>query len=245
MNRPLPKLIAAAALAAIGTFLLVGYVSAAEDRALEGERLVNVLVASEPAAKGATVDELESSVRVERVPKKVRAADAIDSLQDVRGKVLAVDVVAGEQLLTSRFVAPEVAERGVVPEGHLETTIGLAPERAVGGRLRPGDTVAVVASFTQAAAQEGEQAGAEVTHVILHKVVVTGVQVEKVAATEDDSDEVELAPTGNLLVTLALEAPSMERLVFAAEHGSIWLSLEPSGAAVEGTRPQTRATVLQ
>ena len=35
------------------------------------------------------------------------------------------------------------------------------------------------------------------------------------------------APTDSLLVTLALDAPSVEKVVYAAEFGTVWLSNEP------------------
>jgi pilus assembly protein CpaB len=42
-------------------------------------------------------------------------------------------------------------------------------------------------------------------------------------------------PTTSLLVTLALSAADAEKIVFAAEFGSIWLSHEPSTADESGT----------
>jgi len=51
------------------------------------------------------------------------------------------------------------------------------------------------------------------------------------------------APSGQLLVTLALDAPSVERVVFAAERGSIWLSLEPDNAGSTGDKVVTRSNV--
>jgi hypothetical protein len=65
----------------------------------------------------------------------------------------------------------------------------------------------------------------------------------------DDEDEDEssspraLAPTGNLLVTLALDAPSIERLAFTAEFGHIFLAQEPNDAAESGTQIQNRGTI--
>lgn len=53
------------------------------------------------------------------------------------------------------------------------------------------------------------------------------------------------APGGNLLVTFALNAPAAERLVFAAEHGSMWLSLQTDDTTADGTRVQTKETIYQ
>lgn len=97
------------------------------------------------------------------------------------------------------------------------------------------------------------------THLELHKVLVVAVEGSRVempvpssreAASEEDSESAGLGG-GNaqqdetdstqvarevLLVTLALDAPEAEKLVYGMEFGTIWLSLEPEGASEEGTR---------
>jgi pilus assembly protein CpaB len=47
------------------------------------------------------------------------------------------------------------------------------------------------------------------------------------------------------MVTLALNAPNAEKVVFGAEHGKIWLSLEPANAAVGGTRVLTEKNIYK
>ena len=134
-------------------------------------------------------------------------------------------------------------------------TVSLEPERALGGQLRPGDTVAVLASFEPfdisgdlgvdgQRMPDGSQSP-NTTHVILHKIAVTGVQADEQsedALTVDSGNEEEAAkaPTTNLLVSLAVDAPSAERIVFAAEHGTLWLAAEPTTASESGTKIVTR-----
>ena len=50
-------------------------------------------------------------------------------------------------------------------------------------------------------------------------------------------------PTSTLLVTFALDAPSVEQLVFAAEFGTVWLAAEPPDAPENGTKQVTRGNV--
>jgi pilus assembly protein CpaB len=50
---------------------------------------------------------------------------------------------------------------------------------------------------------------------------------------EDEDGQAE--PEDNILVTLALEAPDAEELVFAMEFGTVWLSYEPEDASEDGT----------
>lgn len=161
-----------------------------------------------------------------------------------------------------------------VPPEFLQVTVSLEPDRAVGGRLVAGDRVAFFASFEPFelnAAEPGDLEALEdvretvvvvgedeqrpntlsvrtpnSTHVVIHKVLVTGVQVEEAPrTTEDGSVTVEFAPTGNLLITLAVTAEDAERIVFTAEHGRIWLALEDEDAPEPITDIRTRGNIYR
>ena len=81
----------------------------------------------------------------------------------------------------------------------------------------------------------------ETTHLVLNKVKVTDVRTaDGVPVTTPASGP---APTGTILVTLAVDAPSMERVVFGAEYGRLWLSWQPKEASETGTKVQTKAGV--
>lgn len=280
MNRKILGAVAAILLAAVGTFVLVAYVRGAEERALEGEETVSVLVVSEPIEKGTPVADIADRVTSELVPAKVQTAGTVDDLAELEGTVAAVDLLPGDQIVASRFIAPSAfqAARPVeVPEGLLEVTVSLNPQRAFGGQVTPGDTVAVVASFDpfqldglEPSFLEPGEDGAELTevdteasedrvvrsspntsHILLHKVLVTNVQVEQLPVAPETEDEGEgtptytpdLAPTGNLLISMAMTAPDIERLVFTAEFGYIWLAREPVNAPEGNTYIQTRGSV--
>jgi len=160
------------------------------------------------------------------------------------------------------------------PPGTVRVTVSLSPERAVGGQLIPGDTVGVIASFdpfdvTSAepgevidgeggegvpiyvgSTAEGEPAGLKTpnsTHLILMGVVVTNVQVEQLPVSPEDAtaDVPDLAPTGNLLVTLAVAPADAEKVVFTAEHGFLWLVSDDETTVDDDTAIQTRETVYR
>jgi pilus assembly protein CpaB len=258
MKRTIIGVIAAVALAAIGTTVLVGFVRGAEDRALAGQETVEVLVVRETIERGTAADQIGASVVSERIPAKVQANGSVVNLEDLDGQVAAVDLVAGEQLLAGRFASPAQleAESDIeVPDGLQQVTISLSPDRAVGGQIRPGDTIGLFASFNfddgrgeeEIANEEQEylrQELSETSKMILHKLLVTNVQVEQLPqqATQDDDESSsgpDLAPTGNLLITLAIDVPQAERIIFAAEHGTIWLSSEDENADESGSRLRT------
>lgn len=261
MKKKRLSLIAAIALVAVGTVALVQYVSTAEDRALAGEELVDVLVVRAAVPAGTAAAELQQFVEVEAVPAKVQAAGALASIGDAEGMVVAVDLVEGEQLTAGRLVKAEEFNqlqartgRGggtvSVPEGLLEVTVPLDPVRTVGGTVRPGDYVGVIASFTNGAGTttdpEVVATGTEASGFLLHKVLVTNVQGNPVpdptrAATAEDRAPI---PAGSLLVTLAVNAPSAERVVFASSYGDIWLTIEPTDADEAGTGVVTSGRVF-
>jgi len=271
-------IVAAIAVAALGTLLLVAYVRSAEDRALEGEQLVDVLVVDNPIAKGTPGSGINGSVRLESVPAKVVADGTITDLTLLEELVASTDLLPGEQLVASRFVAEEVLlTRTAIeaPPDTIEVTISLTAERALGGAITPGDVVAVIASFdpfdlnafepSDLAPGEvidpeeifvgtsGEDGGTALktpnsTHLILHKILVTNVQAEQVPRTVDEElpdDAPALAPTGNLLISLAGTVGQVEKIVFTAEHGFLWLGAEGPDTPEPNTVIQTRETIYR
>lgn len=245
MNRKLTGILAAVALATVGTAGLVVYVQSIESRALAGEQAVEVLVASEAIPRGTDAETVAQMVRTEQVPAKVRANGALASLDEVDGRVTSVALLEGEQLTAARFIDPAQVGEVDVPDDLQQVTVQLSLDRAVGGRVAAGDTVAVVASFTDMPG--GEDSGGASSHMILHKVLVTRVASGDGVAPdpEDEGGNGPTAAGGTMLITLALEAPDVERIVFAAEHGSLWLSADPADASESGTGIMTKESIYR
>lgn len=258
MRRKLLGIVLAVVLAGGGTLVLLAYVQAAEDRALAGERIVEVLVADEAIAKGTPAATLGGAVRTERIPEKVQASGSVASLDDLTDRVALADILPGEQIVTARFATPEAyaMQEGLggmpIPDGLQAVTVALSPEQAVGGQLRPGDLVGVVASFTQQTGEGEEATSRHSTHMILQKVLVTLVQGDTGQTTDDEDDGDATRepsqpgpPTGSFLVTMAVDGPAAERIIFAAEHGSLWLTFQPPAAREDGVAPQTMERIYQ
>jgi pilus assembly protein CpaB len=285
--RRIIAILAAIVFATIGTFLIIRYIESAEERELEGLELVSVLVVDEEISEGTPASDLIRAVRREDVPVKVAAENVVTRLEDLEGTVAVVDLVPGEQLVATRFLdeeaylenlgAPEVP----VPSDKLGVTVSLDPERAVGGQLEPGSSVAVISSFDpfdlslnvvepselteeevieiiEALTEEdpldpglGPQTASSPnsTKIILHKVLVTSVQLEQLPREAGDDEEgtgrVELAPTGNLLVTLALDPIEAQQVIFTAEFGYLWLAVEGPDVDEAETRVETRSSVYE
>lgn len=252
MKRKIIGFLAALVLAGVGTAALVVYVESARDKAVASEALVDVYVVTETVPKGTPVGEITAAVEVTQVPAKVRVDDAVTDLDGIdEDLVAAVDLEAGEQLLSSRLVEAEQLGRASVPAGLQEVTVALDPTRAVGGSLGVGDTVGVVLSFEPFDLPASDDQSPNMTHLTFHKVVVTAVQFAEgdgtsSSPTDEDTDEdteAEPAPTNQVLVTLALSSPQVEQVVFGAEFGHIWLTAENADADESGTRVVTLGEV--
>ena len=264
-------MVAAILLAAVGTWVLVTYVSNADERAEQDQELVEVLTVDAAIPAGTPVVEAARSISTNRVPRRLVADDALADLDSVRGLVTAVDLLPNEQVLASRFVdAAELAEaaRSVeVPDGLLELTVQLSAERSVGGSLRPGDRVAVLSSFDpftlDAVEPENEEdlnsfinsedstetitlTTPNSTGITVHKALVTRVQVGRAPEGDTAQTTADVAPSGSLLVSLAIAPGDAEQVVFTAEFGAIWLARETEGAPEEDpTLIITRANVYR
>ena len=243
MKRRLLAALAALVLLVAGTVVLLAYVQSADARALAGVRTTEVLVADQVIPEGTTADELAALVRTEVLPEKAALDGRVTELGDLTGQVATVDLQPGEQLLATRFAAPDsLGTPGVVPvpDGLQEVSVQLEPQRAVGGRLAAGDTIGVVISI-----EEGKK-----THAVIHQVLVTQVQgapapVAEDAESTDTASAGSVAPTSSLMVTLAVTAAQAEAVVFGAEHGTLWLTLEPADADTRGTGVVDPGTIYE
>jgi pilus assembly protein CpaB len=250
----------AIALALVGTLVLVAYVQSAHGEAIDSERLVKVWVVKKLIAKGTPSEDIDGSVGQVKIPNNIRAEGGVTNLRRLKGLVSNAALVPGEQLLASRFDTPEAAGQGGAPKGLLQVTVKLEPERTLGGKVKAGDIVGVLLSAGQAQQEtplpQGQSAAPpkqpNATHLQLHKVLVTGVQTaddkgvpSSTDTSKDDKkdDSATPEPAASLLVTLALDAPSIEKVVWAAEYGTIWLSNEPIGSPEGGTQIITPSNV--
>lgn len=270
MNRKLIGIVSALVLALVGTVALVGYVNNAEQRALEGEDLVEVYVVDRPISAGTEGTDIDEFVSVKQVPVKVQAFGAVSSLATLTGRVAAVDLLVGEQLVEGRFInRSDVTDRAVgveVPDNLIEVTVQLDPAQAIGGLVDPGQRVAVFASFEpfdlvpavvkvdgeevalpEAIAASVEGKTPNTTDLLLRKILVTAVQRVTVRATgsDEDNSRFDTAPEDALLVTLAVEPHDAERLVFTAEFGLLWLAVDRETVPEVVDPIQTRESVYE
>jgi pilus assembly protein CpaB len=220
--------LAALLLAVVGAVLLFVYVQGASARAQAGLEPVNVLIVTERVQAGTPSSELAGKVRAEAVPKSAVPEGALASLDQQEGKVTAVGLEPGEQLLGARLVDPHDLAPGTVPvpDGMEEVTLLLSPERILGGRLEAGDKVTIYTSFEK----EDQQTG-----LLFYDVLITAVQKAPSAAknssgTGSSEPAVEM-PSGSAFITFARSDADASKLIYSAEFGKLWLAKQTDTTA--------------
>jgi pilus assembly protein CpaB len=232
--------VAAILLAAVGAVLLLTYVGAADERAMSGMRSVSVLVVTKPVAEGTLGEQLTSLVTAKELPAIAVTAGAVADLAQLAGQVATTDLKPGEQLLSSRFVDPATLPKAgevTIPKGLQEVSILLDPQRVVGGRVVAGARVGVFLSLPKDDIEPAR------THLTLNKVLVSRVEGGTAPAVAADKKVASTTSANGVMVTLALSAADAEEVVYGAEYGTLWLSLEPADVVLTGTRVVTRENV--
>jgi len=241
LKRRLVAAVAALLLAGAGAVLLTSYVGGADRRAMAGMETAQVLVVTSVIAKDTSAEALGKRVSVQTLPARAIAAGAVTSLTEISGQVSTVELQPGEQLLLVRFVDPATLKKSgefTIPAGMQQVSVAMERPRMVGSLLTPGTTAGLFLSLPK----DGDQPAQ--THLLLNKVLVTKVG-EDVPATADGEEAEAPDPASSVVVTFAVNASDAEKIVFGAEHGRLYLSLEPSDAATSGTRVVTGENVYR
>jgi pilus assembly protein CpaB len=246
MNRRVIAAVLAAVLVVLGGGLLYSYVRNADARAMQGMETTSVLVVTSPITKGAPAEAIGRAVQLKQLPKAAVVASAATDLSQLSGKVAGTDLVPGEQVLTTRFVDPvtQSASTFDVPKGMQEVSVVLPADRVLGGTVKAGALVGVAVSL--------KIDNQMLTHIVLNQVLVTRVQggvpgSSTTTANPAPSAQASAAeaPKVNVIVTLALAGPDAEKVIFGAEHGTVYLTVQTSDTNTTGTRVVTTGNIYQ
>lgn len=238
--------IVALVLAVAGAFVLVTYVRGADARAAEGAELTDVYIVEKEIPEGTSGESISEFVRMDTIPDRNLAGDNVTDLSDLQGLVASSTLLEGEQLLLGRFVDPAtLAARGDVPtpEGMQLVSFTLPADRVVGGEVAAGSRIGLVGTVDPDEPGDQEDVINPITAFAFHGVLVTKVQ-GVVAPDPETGESAEQASGDNIMVTIALSAPDVERWVWfaegeAANYAQMWLTLENEATDNSGTRPVT------
>ncbi|MDA8439615.1 MAG: RcpC/CpaB family pilus assembly protein [Propionibacterium sp.] len=220
----------AALLTVAAAFILVTYVNGADARARSALDPVPVLVVVSPVAKGTAATALGGSVQVKQLPRTAIAEGAVSSVADLGSRVAAVDLVPGEQVLTSRFVNATSLQGVSIPNGMQEVSVMLTSKQVYGGNPQAGDKVGVFLT------------SGDSTKLVFNNVLISHVEggsavapAQSGGAGSSQAESGAAAQDANVMITFALTTHEAEQIVWTAEHGTIWLSLQNKDTNTSGS----------
>jgi pilus assembly protein CpaB len=244
MKRRGLTVVLAVLLAIAGTVGVLVYVSHANNRALNGQRAVTVIVAKQGIPSGtAAGDALRLGLIGTEVLPASSVPDNVLTQVNADNSALVTDsAVASGQVLTNALLVPaNQSTTGLaVPKGMLAVSIQFCVPEAVGGNLVPGANVAVF--LTTATANNGgakagltAQTGCTGQHVyqntLTAKTTLVLPKVLVLAVGQGAGNGSGTNSAGNVdLVTVAVSQADAETLIQATEAGMPYLAMvSPAG----------------
>jgi pilus assembly protein CpaB len=247
MARRSVLLIVAVLIALIGTSLIVLYVQGIDNRATEGQELVEVLVATETIEGGEAVEAAQEAGKFEK--KQVRRDDLVDGALSSTGSIS--DLVAtgaifpGEQLIAKKFGTLGDTQSLVIPEDMMAVSVELTDFERVAGFVNPGNEVAVFATpqdLVRILPEDKEQKLGDYTRIVLTRVPVIGVGTTSVTSrtTKTEEGDQVAEEVARTIVTLAVTQDDAERLIQADRNSDLTFALLTDDTEVAdnpGVRP--------
>lgn len=195
MLRRIGPALGAFVLVALGVLVLANGNKKSADASSDGLRAT--VVATAPVASGTTVEQLGASVEVRMLPTNSRAQGAVESVTALPAGVVAVDLVPGQQVLTSNVVDDV---RNSLGKGRVAVSARLDPAQWTGPVAATGTRVNVYAIG-------GANAELIATDVI-------------VLASPDPST---LTPQQEAVITLGVTDAQVSRVIGAVSGAGVWL----------------------
>ena len=242
MDKKKLSLILALVLAGTGVFMIRNYIAQTEKKFIKEEKKAYVLVATVNIAAGTTID--SSMIKFDAVPERYVQPKALNSENLVVGKRAIADIFPGEQIMSTKLTISvrDMSLAMRTPQGKRAITVTIPLLSAVGGKIRPGDYVDVVGTFSYNSQVEGKQVVEPVSVTLFQNVLLLGI--EGGAPAERGKPAPALT---DLVVTLALSPKEIALLTYALDgQGRIRLVLRPPlETAVEPVPPVEVNTLWQ
>ena len=234
MKRMLP-IILAVVLAVIAAGIVFMYTKGAEQRVLNEQQPVPVLVSKAIIPQGMTLGDAVAGGLAEgtQVPSDMSPAGAIGGVTPENTALVSLsDVAPGQILLSSNFATelPPVTSIDV-PDGMIALSLTLGDPQRVGNFIRPGAEVVIFDTYTSGAADTDSGPPTLTTRVLLDRVMVLGVG-ETTSATVTNPDGTTTAPAPSALLTMAVDQNQAEVLIHALSTGALYMGLLGDGTEI-------------
>lgn len=227
-------------LGGIATVGILGYIGSIESRALRGQESVSAFVAKGVIPQGTAGQVAISQGLIVRqpIPRAMLAEGSITSLDQVKDRVAAVNILKGEQILSARFV--EAGAKGVLPiqadRQAVSVELGIPP--GVAGFVRPGDRVSIIAHLDAGPGGEAR------VQYLLQGIEVLAIGQRSVLEGDDRQQQQgglgAQSQQQRVLMTLSLTPAEAEKLVFALFKGQVYFTLLPPEQQPVSTPGRTR-----
>ncbi|MDP2940604.1 MAG: Flp pilus assembly protein CpaB [Candidatus Omnitrophota bacterium] len=195
---------------------------------------VSILQATKDISRGQIVE--KNAVVFKKIPVNFIQPGAISNLDAAVGKIALVDILSGEQITTTKLANPATSLTAsssastlsmMTPPGKRAITISIEPLMAVGGMVRPGDYVDVLANFPLPQEVGGKQTVQLVTVTLFQNVLILAVGTQIRGPTSRGAkQDTTVSPEQNT-ITVALSPQEAELISFAQEQGKLRLILRP------------------
>jgi pilus assembly protein CpaB len=176
-----------------------------------------VVVAARDITKGSTID--HNMLTYKMMPTNFIQPGALKMRELAVGKTAVVTIMAGEQILANKLATPGkgLTLAGKTPPGKRAATIALDLTSTVGGMVRPGDHVDILASFSNPS----------VILTLFQDVLILAVGQEMIASAGEKGRQARPVSSRRETITLALSPQEVQILSVAMEYGKIRLTLRP------------------
>jgi len=210
---------------------------------------VKVLIANKDIPRGAAIaaESLETII----IPDQYLQPQAVSSADRILGMVAVVAISKGEQISLSKLVQPRqlggLAEG--TPVGKRAITISVDNISALGGMIKPGDYVDVMALVpVPVQTADGKQVNQMAVMPLFQNVLVlaVGQDTGSISAASAGKKEVERRSENSPLITLALGPQEANLIAFVQEQGKLRLTLRsPADSQMQATQPASWETLFR
>ncbi len=192
------------------------------------EKSATVVVAATAIPAHATIT--SGMVKLATIPAGGISTGAFTTLQPVIGKLATQAIYPGEQVLppflTSRIASSDFADR--IPSGMVAISVLYNPVFAVGGKIKTGDHVDVIAVLSK---------GFNKTKLDASEIIAKNVLVLSVPSLPSANSTAAASSGSGLSISLAVSPHDANQIAFTTVYGQIYFVLEPSGGVLKSVPP--------
>jgi pilus assembly protein CpaB len=259
MVRRITLLLLAAVVAAVGTGLVFLYAHNADQRAIANTQPEQVLMAVAPIGAGTTAAAAEAAgaFQLKPLPKSAIAEGALSDITAIRDKVANGPILPGEQILLGKWGDTASFSQLQIPATKMAVAVQLTDPGRVAGFVTPGSRVAVFVDVkpedvkTTTGGTGATGGGTTATNglgfvrLLLPKadVLASGPTTLLPQTKVDSSGTTQTDQVPKAILTLAVDQKDATRLIYAAEHGSLYFALLRDDSKVAPAGPVTAADI--